>query len=82
MISCLVIIQEYKIPFPRDIPEDFRVTMLRNRPNPYGVLRSKGTDLLHNIENNTHVDLYSTLKIKLTLFASSQLLGNLLLRKN
>lgn len=33
----------YKPMLPADIPEDFRVTMLRNAPNPHGVLSSKGT---------------------------------------
>jgi len=33
----------YKVPLPRDIPEDFRVTLLKNAPNPFGVLRSKAT---------------------------------------
>lgn len=28
---------------PADIPEDFRVTIMRNAPNPFGVLSSKGT---------------------------------------
>jgi len=27
---------------PKDIPEDLRITLLKNAPNPYGVLRSKG----------------------------------------
>ncbi|XP_021947093.1 xanthine dehydrogenase/oxidase [Folsomia candida] len=34
---------EYKPPFVKDIPEDFRITMIKNRPNPLGVLRSKAT---------------------------------------
>lgn len=33
---------EYKPPGVKDIPEDFRVTLLNNAPNPNGVLRSKG----------------------------------------
>jgi len=32
---------EYKVPFPKDIPEDFRITLLQNAPNPLGILRSK-----------------------------------------
>lgn len=35
--------QDYKPPTALDIPEDFRVTFLPNAPNPYGVLRSKGS---------------------------------------
>jgi xanthine dehydrogenase/oxidase len=34
---------EYKVPLPKDIPEVFRVTMLKNAPNPFGVLASKAT---------------------------------------
>ncbi|ODM92327.1 Abscisic-aldehyde oxidase [Orchesella cincta] len=34
---------EYKVPLHMDIPEDFRVTMLKNAPNPLGVLASKAT---------------------------------------
>lgn len=32
----------YKTPGAKDIPIDFRVTLLRNSTNPFGVLRSKG----------------------------------------
>jgi xanthine dehydrogenase/oxidase len=33
----------YKPPMPKDIPEDWRVTLLTSgNPNPYGVLGSKG----------------------------------------
>ncbi|ODM88520.1 putative aldehyde oxidase-like protein, partial [Orchesella cincta] len=32
---------QYKPMMPADIPEDFRVTLLRNAPNPFGVLSSK-----------------------------------------
>ncbi|PVD33597.1 hypothetical protein C0Q70_04854 [Pomacea canaliculata] len=34
---------EYKPPLPKDLPIDFRVNLLRNAPNPLGVLRSKAT---------------------------------------
>ncbi|CAL8110869.1 unnamed protein product [Orchesella dallaii] len=34
---------EYKPMLPADIPEDFRITMLKNTPNPFGVLSSKAT---------------------------------------
>ena len=33
---------DYKPPAAKDIPEDFRVTLLRKSKNPYGVLGSKG----------------------------------------
>ncbi|XP_024217422.1 uncharacterized protein [Halyomorpha halys] len=33
----------YWVPGPKDIPSDFRVTLLKNAPNPYGVVRSKAT---------------------------------------
>ena len=35
--------QEYKPPAAKDIPQDFRVTLLKNSRNPRGVLGSKGT---------------------------------------
>jgi len=34
---------DYKVPETKDIPEDFRITLLSNTPNPHGVLRSKAT---------------------------------------
>jgi len=34
---------DYKPPEARDIPEDFRITLLSDAPNPHGVLRSKAT---------------------------------------
>jgi len=34
---------EYKPPAAKDIPQDFRVTMLKNARNPMGVLSSKAT---------------------------------------
>jgi len=33
----------YKVPLHRDIPVDFRVTMMKNAAHPFGVLRSKAT---------------------------------------
>ncbi|XP_021954654.1 xanthine dehydrogenase [Folsomia candida] len=33
----------YKPPLPKDIPEDMRITLLKNAPNPIGILRSKAT---------------------------------------
>ncbi|KAJ8299303.1 hypothetical protein KUTeg_023363 [Tegillarca granosa] len=33
--------QEYKPPLAKDIPIDFRIQLLKNAPNPLGVLRSK-----------------------------------------
>ena len=38
-------VQEYKPPMPKDLPIDLRVTLLKNAPNPLGVLRSKGSGL-------------------------------------
>jgi xanthine dehydrogenase/oxidase len=34
---------EYKAPFPKCIPEDMRISFMRNAPNPFGVLGSKAT---------------------------------------
>ncbi|CAL8082610.1 unnamed protein product [Orchesella dallaii] len=34
---------QYKPPIPKDIPEDIRITLLKDAPNPYGILRSKAT---------------------------------------
>ncbi|CAG7835136.1 unnamed protein product [Allacma fusca] len=34
---------EYKVPLPKCIPEDIRIVIMRNAPNPLGVLRSKAT---------------------------------------
>ena len=39
--SMHVYIQEYKPPCSQDIPVDFRVELLKNAPNPVGVLGSK-----------------------------------------
>ena len=35
-------VQEYKPPSSKDIPLDFRVELLKDAPNPIGVLGSKG----------------------------------------
>lgn len=34
--------QDYHPPFSKDIPIDFRVTLLKDAPNPLGILGSKG----------------------------------------
>ena len=36
------IMQEYKPPASKDIPIDFRIALLKNAPNPIGILGSKG----------------------------------------
>ena len=36
---------EYKPPAAKDIPQDFRVTLLKNARNPMGVMSSKGSIL-------------------------------------
>ena len=38
---------EYKPPAAKDIPQDFRVTLLKNARNPMGVMSSKGTTETH-----------------------------------
>jgi len=38
---CMSNYKQYKPMMPADIPEDLRVTLLRNAPNPFGVLSSK-----------------------------------------
>ena len=38
----MLILQEYKVPTTKDIPADFRVELLRDAPNPSGVLGAKG----------------------------------------
>uniref|UniRef100_K1Q8Q7 Xanthine dehydrogenase n=1 Tax=Magallana gigas TaxID=29159 RepID=K1Q8Q7_MAGGI len=32
---------EYKVPLAKDIPVDFRINLLKNAPNPIGILRAK-----------------------------------------
>ena len=36
---------EYKPPAAKDIPQDFRVTLLKNARNPLGVMSSKGQSI-------------------------------------
>ena len=38
---CVCDLQEYKPPMPKDLPIDFRIALLKDAPNPLGVLRSK-----------------------------------------
>ena len=38
---------EYKPPAAKDIPQDFRVTLLKNARNPMGVMSSKGNRETH-----------------------------------
>ena len=33
---------DYKVPMARDIPRDFRISLMKNAKNPLGVLGSKG----------------------------------------
>ena len=40
--STSTLLQEYKPPSSQDIPIDWRVELLKNAPNPIGILRSKG----------------------------------------
>ena len=35
--------QEYKPPASKDIPIDFRIALLKDAPNPIGILGTKGT---------------------------------------
>ena len=41
-------LQEYKPPSSKDIPIDFRVELLKDTPNPIGVLGSKGKQEKHS----------------------------------
>ena len=43
-------VQEYKPPSSKDIPIDFRVELLKDAPNPIGVLGSKGA---YDIDKST-----------------------------
>jgi hypothetical protein len=42
VISILLLFQDYKPPTSKDIPIDFRIQLLKDAPNPIGILRSKG----------------------------------------
>ena len=44
--------QEYKPPSSKDIPIDFRVELLKDAPNPIGVLGSKGTCSIQTLYNS------------------------------
>ena len=51
---CIICPQEYNPPCSKDIPIDFRVELLKNAPNPLGVLGSKGElnlSSLHDIDD-------------------------------
>ena len=41
--------QDYYPPFSKDIPVDFRVSLLKDAPNPLGILRSKGNSLFSQL---------------------------------
>ena len=45
---------EYKPPAAKDIPQDFRVTLLKNARNPMGVMSSKGSILLKYLNLNIY----------------------------
>ena len=48
LVNLVVVhVQEYKPPSSQDIPIDWRVELLKNAPNPIGILRSKGMHRLH-----------------------------------
>lgn len=34
--------KDYKVPMAKDIPVDFRISLLKDAPNPLGVLSAKG----------------------------------------
>ena len=41
------LLQEYKPPASKDIPIDFRIALLKDAPNPIGILGSKGTHIMY-----------------------------------
>ena len=45
---------EYKPPAAKDIPQDFRVTLLKNARNPMGVMSSKGSILIKYFSINIY----------------------------
>ena len=51
--------QDYHPPFSKDIPIDFRVTLLKDAPNPLGILGSKGKKekLFIQLFRNTSSDI-------------------------
>lgn len=49
--------QEYKPPCSKDIPIDFRVTLLKNAPNPLGILRSKGNKDMNQLWTGLERDI-------------------------
>lgn len=40
-LFCMVL-KDYKVPMAKDIPVDFRISLLKDAPNPVGVLSAKG----------------------------------------
>ena len=46
---------EYKPPAAKDIPQDFRVTLLKNARNPMGVMSSKGSTLPKYVVININI---------------------------
>ena len=43
LMTALILLQEYKPPASKDIPIDFRIALLRDAPNPIGILGTKGS---------------------------------------
>ena len=66
--QCFPLFQTYKPPSSKDIPIDFRVELLRNAPNPSGILGSKGKQI--------HCTWLPELKNENISFKLNQLLGN------
>ena len=58
---------EYKPPAAKDIPQDFRVTLLKNARNPHGVMSSKG---------NHRIFLYFVLIMKFSYWRAPATNGN------